>query len=85
MAQKVDAEKLLSHLHDKWQGRTCPMCGVARWNVSDTIYELREFNQGNFVIGGPITPIVPVTCDNCGNTVLINAIVAKLVEPSKKL
>ena len=41
------------------------------------IYEIREFQGGNFIIGGtPIVPVLPVTCGNCGNTVLVNAIVA---------
>ena len=32
------------------------------------------------VIGGSaLVPVVPITCGNCGNTVLINAIVAGLV------
>ncbi|RXK48849.1 hypothetical protein [Aquirufa rosea] len=85
MGQKIESEKLLNHLKEKWQGRPCPMCGVGNWNVSDTIFELREFNQGNLVMGGgPIFPVIPVTCDNCGNSVFINAIVTKLVEQNKK-
>lgn len=85
MGQKIESEKLLNHLREKWQGRPCPMCGVGNWNVSDSIFELREFNQGNLVMGGgPIFPVIPVTCDNCGNSVFINAIVSKLVEQNKK-
>jgi len=85
MGQKIDSEKLLSHLKSKWQGRSCQMCGTGNWNVSDSIFELREYNQGNLVIGGgPIIPVVPITCDNCGNTVFINAIKAGLIEQNKK-
>ena len=47
------------------------------WNVSDKVFELREYHDGNMVIGGsPIVPVVPVTCDNCGNTVLVNSIIS---------
>lgn len=47
------------------------------------VFELREFNDGNFVLGGPnssIVPLIPVTCDKCGNTVLINALSTELVK-----
>lgn len=49
------------------------------------MYELREFHGGSMVIGGSaLIPIVPVTCDNCGNTVLINGIMAGVVDREAK-
>ena len=85
MGQKLDSEKLLEHLKTKWQGRHCQMCGTGNWNVSDSIFELREYNNGNLILGGgPLIPIVPITCDNCGNTVFVNAIKAGLIDPNKK-
>jgi hypothetical protein len=81
----VKSEKIIQHLSTKWKGRSCPMCGTGNWNVSDKVFELREFHDGNLVLGsGPIVPIIPVTCDNCGNVVLVNAIVAGAVTPEKK-
>ena len=75
----LDSKKLIAHLSNKWSGRRCPLCNTGNWNVSDKVYELREFHGGGLVIGGtPIVPVVPVTCDNCGNTVLVNTIVAGL-------
>lgn len=46
------------------------------------IFELREFNDGNFVLGpnSAITPVIPVTCSNCGNTVFVNALIAGLLK-----
>jgi hypothetical protein len=85
MVQKVDSEKLLNHLKSKWQGRPCQMCNTGNWNISDSIFELREYNQGNLILGGgPIIPVVPITCENCGNTIFVNAIKAGLIEPNKK-
>ena len=70
---KINQDNLINILNDKWNGRGCPMCGVGSWIVSDKVFELREFNNGDLVVGGcPIIPIVTVTCSNCGNTVLIN-------------
>jgi hypothetical protein len=41
-----------------------------------------EYNEGGFVVGGPIIPVIPVICGNCGNTVLVNAILSGVMEPS---
>jgi hypothetical protein len=85
MGQKIDIAKLGNHLKDKWKGRPCQMCGLGNWNVSETIFEIREYNQGDLIVGGgPILPVIPVTCDNCGNTILVNAIKAGLIESNKK-
>lgn len=84
MGRKIDTDKMLEHLKSKWQGRPCQMCGIGNWNISDSIYELREFNEGQLALGGgPIIPVVPITCDNCGNTVFVNAIKAGLIEQNK--
>ena len=83
MATKIDKTKLVKHLQGRWTN-PCPLCGVPGWTVSDSVFELREFNDGNMIIGGtPIIPVVPITCNNCGNTVFLNAITVKLIPPSK--
>jgi len=85
MGQKFNSGKFVNHLKEKWKGKPCPICGAGNWNVSDSIFELREYNQGDLIVGGgPIIPVVPVTCDNCGNTVLVNAIKAGIIESNKK-
>jgi hypothetical protein len=79
--KKEQVQKIIEHLNTKWGNRPCPMCSTSSWTVSDTIYELREFHGGNIVLGnGPIYPIVPVSCNNCGNTIIVNAIQAGAVE-----
>jgi len=82
---EIKSEKLLQHLKEKWRGRTCPMCNTANWNVSDRVFELREFQGGNLVIGGSLVPVVPVTCANCGNTILVNAFVSGAIERPQEL
>ena len=75
---KLQLEKLKQHLADKWKTPVaCAVCGENNWNVSDGLYELREFHGGSMVIGGSaIIPVSPVTCNTCGNTVLINPLIA---------
>lgn len=83
---KFESAKAIAHLQRKWMGKPCPMCGVGNWNVQDSTYQLLEFNQGSMVIGGPVIPVIPVVCSNCGNTILVNAILAGVVKaevPSK--
>lgn len=76
---KFDASKAIEHLRTKWHGRPCPMCGAGNWNVQDSTYQLLEFNQGGLVIGGPVIPVIPIVCSNCGNTLLVNAITAGIL------
>ena len=77
---KFDGQKAIDHLQEKWAGRPCPLCGVGSWNVHDSTYQLTEYNQGSMVIGGPVIPLIPVICNNCGNTVLINALTAGILK-----
>lgn len=77
----LNTEKLLNEIGEKWGGRPCPYCGEVKWIASDKIFELREYKDGNIVVGGTlIQPVVPITCNNCGNTVLINPIVIKAIK-----
>jgi hypothetical protein len=78
---KFDSKKLIDHLNAKWQNPPCPYCKATSWNASDTIFEMRPFHGGGIVLGaGPIVPVIPITCTNCGHTVMINAMVAKVVD-----
>lgn len=83
---KIDQNKVMQHLVNKWgEKKKCPMCNQSSWWISDTVYEMREFHGGGLVLGaGPIIPIITVACQNCGNTIFINAIVAGVVEPAKE-
>ncbi len=71
--------QLLSHLKSKWKAPAdCPVCKNNDWEVSTEVYELREFHGGSMVIGGSssIIPLSPIICKVCGNTVLINPLLA---------
>src|SRR4051794_21061059 len=57
----------------------CPLCGNAEWSIDDVV-ELREFREGRLIMGAPVLPAVPVTCERCGYMRLFNAIVAGVVE-----
>jgi predicted Zn-ribbon and HTH transcriptional regulator len=69
---------LTDHLAEKWKAPVaCPVCKSNDWDVPKEVYELREFHGGGMVIGGSsIIPVSPVTCKVCGNTVMINPLIA---------
>lgn len=76
---KLNTNQLLNELNLKWGGKLCPYCG-GKWIVTDKIFELREYTNGNLTLGAPIQPVVTITCEDCGNTVLVNPLVLKAVE-----
>ena len=60
-------------LQRKWQGG-CSKCGGTSLNIDSTVYGLREYQEGNMVIGGSIiAPVIAVACGNCGNISLVSA------------
>lgn len=81
--EQLDLDKLNQYLRGKI-GR-CPLCGAQNsFTALPYIMELRQFFNGDFVVGGPaaIMPVAVLSCANCGNTQLINAIQAKLLTSS---
>lgn len=62
--------------------KPCGACGSGKWKITDTVFELREFNQGGLVVGGgsQLLPVIALMCDVCGNTLLFNALILDLVE-----
>lgn len=76
-------KEIIDFLDKKWNGARCPLCGEGDWSVADKIFEIRDFNDRNLVLGGPknaVMPVIPVTCANCGNTILINALTTGLLK-----
>jgi hypothetical protein len=79
---ELDVGKAIEYLREKWRGNPCPMCRVVQWSVLPSIYQLPQFNPLGMVVGGSLIPVFPVVCNNCGNTILVNAITAGLLPPT---
>jgi len=75
---KQQQEQMVNYIKTKWAAPTsCPVCRQNTWQVAAEVHEIREFSGGNIVLGGSaLVPLVPVTCQNCGNTMLFNALIA---------
>ena len=83
-AHSVDTNKLNQFLGDKMG--PCPLCRkLHTFVLAPTLMELREFREGGLVVGDtPIMPLAVLTCNNCGNTVLINALVTGVLKKPQK-
>ena len=79
--EKLDKEKAIAWLNELWPGnRLCPICTNNSWSVSDDLVEIRPYKGGTLVVGGSLYPLMIVTCNTCGHTLLFNAVVAGLVQ-----
>ena len=78
--RKPVVDQMIEHLRQTWGERSCLWCQGDDWSVGDDVFELRKYAGGGLMVGGaPVVPVVPVTCNKCGNTVLINAIVGSVM------
>jgi len=78
-------QKLVAYVQSKWKAPyRCASCEANQWSVPDELFQLMQYTPGSIAIGGPVIPFAPVTCTNCGNTILINAIIAGLVDQTPK-
>lgn len=83
---KVNKDKMEVYLK-KIRATVCPLCGNNKWGITEHVFQAIEFDQKGIILGGAAYPIVPLTCENCGNTFFINAFVADLIdrEPPKEV
>ena len=67
-------------------GPECLVCKNTVWELADTIFELREFQGGNFVLGpnSQLYPVIPMICSKCGHTVFLNALKLGVLEQPKQ-
>ncbi|MFA5056061.1 MAG: hypothetical protein WC562_07825 [Dehalococcoidia bacterium] len=78
--QKVNTTEFVRYLKEHWKGRTCQMCGGGDWRIQAAVFQLVPYGDDRLVVGSPNIPVVPVICTQCGNTILISAKVAGLVD-----
>ncbi len=77
-----EQQKVIEWLEAKWQGeKLCQVCGTGNWSVSDLIFQLPEFDPKKITIGGPVMPVVSISCNNCGNTYFFNAMKLGVLHP----
>jgi ribosomal protein S27AE len=81
------ANRIIQQLNDDRDRRLpCGVCGNNNWIINDTIWEIREFNGGDFVLGGntSLMPMISISCSKCGNTHFLNAIKLGVISPKQQ-
>ena len=79
---KINQDKVIKYLNSQPHTPTCPLCGNSKLVVSETAYQLPEYNKSSFE-NKKVFPVIPVICDECGYTFFVNALACKAVEPNK--
>jgi hypothetical protein len=64
----------------------CSLCGMSNWSMDDQFVQLMPFRRDSgWVVGGRVYPLIQLICatPKCGHVMLINAIVAGILEAPK--
>lgn len=78
---RINQERLIRHINDRWQTKACPYCGQNDWNIGDSIVSTISIgNNKEMQIGGRFQPLVTITCNHCGNTVFVNGLIAGAID-----
>ena len=75
----LDRNKFEKHIN-KFKLNKCPICNQKKWIFVDKMFHLPEYVQDPDLMSNYSYPVVPIVCENCGNTLFISAIVAGLVD-----
>ena len=79
---KVDVAKLNKYLDGKISSpMKCSLCGqVDTFDSEDYVMGIPQFDFSIFN-GYRVVPVIPLTCRNCGNVILLNAINVGIIPP----
>ena len=65
----------------KWTNSLCPFHGPTTWELSAILTQSVAFLPSGFAVGGPVFPLIVITCRTCGYTVFVNALKAGVLSP----
>src|SRR5438045_4209622 len=61
----------------------CPVCGHRKWKLAPDLVEIRPY-YGITFLGGPIYPLVLLTCENCGYVFLFHAMMTGALDTAQE-
>jgi len=79
-----EEQRAITHLRLKWQRKPCPMCGGGPWIVHGHVTLSLANKAHGVVLGGRSLPCAAVVCSICGNTALVNLLIAGVIEPGSE-
>jgi hypothetical protein len=71
-------ERIIQHLKGVWTVQVCPMCKKSNWEVHGPI-ALSLGGSESSVGQGQNLPCAAIVCQSCGNSLIINLVVAGIV------
>lgn len=78
---KLNREKFIKTINQKWITKNCPLCGRNNWNIGEEMQTMIRVGEDKSIqLGGRITPVILMTCNECGNTLFINPLVIDCTE-----
>ena len=71
-------ERIIQHLKSAWTVQACPMCRKSNWEVHGPITFSLGTTEGStsYATFGQNLPCAAIVCQSCGNSLLINLVVA---------
>lgn len=69
--QNEDKKKIKELMEEKWKSKGCNICENNHMSIIGNIYELREYEGGMLSTSSNMIHVVPIICEECGNTILI--------------
>ena len=82
--QAENLQSIQDWTNKHFKNKKCPNCNNNQWIIPRELLELRPFTGGSLIVGGTVCPLLTLICDDCGHTLLFNAIVAGLVKKPEK-
>jgi hypothetical protein len=73
--------RISDHLKRTWKGAACQLCGSSVWELHGYVTLLLSDSPAA-ATGDTGLPTVAMVCQRCGNTVLMNLVVANALPPA---
>jgi hypothetical protein len=74
-------QKALQWITQHWGAAGCPFHGPTNWQIDNHLAQVPVYSARSFLVGGPVYPLIVVTCAICGFTVFVNALRAGVLLP----
>ena len=77
--EQATIQKIVEHLKRTWTVQACPMCRNNNWEIHGQVTLTLGATPGRASAAGQILPCAVVICQVCGNSVIINLVVAGII------
>lgn len=74
-----EIKQLSEFINARWSTKKCSMCGSNNWDITGHITLIVSDVPGLMQVGSPALPCAAAICQFCGNTVIVNLVVAGIV------